>query len=110
MDESRALSAFDALSQPTRLAALRAMIRAGAAGLSAGEVAVATGAVQNTMSAHLSVLLAAGLVRNARQGRSIRYFADMDALGRLIGFLTEDCCGGRPDLCRPVIRELTCIC
>ena len=110
MDETRALSAFDALSQPTRLAALRAMVRAGAAGLSAGEVAVATGTVQNTMSSHLSVLLASGLVRNVREGRSIHYSADMDALGRLIGFLMEDCCGGRPELCRPVIRDLTCTC
>lgn len=110
MDTNRALSAFDALGQPTRLMAFRALVKAGSAGLSAGEVAGRTGAIQNTMSAHLSVLLASGLVRNERQGRTIRYFADMDGLRLLLEFLLEDCCGGQPDLCRPVIETVTCAC
>ncbi len=62
------------------------------------------------MSANLSVLARSGLVRNQRQGRSIRYFADMDGMRGLLGFLMEDCCGGRPERCQPVIDELACAC
>lgn len=107
---SRALVAFEALGQPTRLTAFRALVRAGPGGMSAGEVALACGAVQNTMSAHLSVLLAAGLVRNWREGRTVRYFTDVEGLRNLLGFLLRDCCGGRPEDCAPLIETLTCTC
>lgn len=110
MDKSSALDAFAALGQPTRLDAFRLLIKAGEAGLAAGEVSDALGVRQNTMSANLSVLMRAGLIRSRREGRSIRYFADMDGLRGLLAFLMEDCCGGCPDLCRPVIDALACPC
>lgn len=110
MDDSAALDAFAALGQPTRLGAFRLLIKAGEGGMTAGEIATALGARQNTMSANLSVLTRAGLIRNRREGRSIRYFADMDGLRGLLAFLLEDCCGGQPELCRPVIDELACTC
>ena len=65
---------------------------------------------QNTMSANLAVLLNAGLVRNKRQGRTIRYFADFDAIRGLLAFLMEDCCGGNPEICQPIIDEIACAC
>ena len=110
MDKTHALTAFGALSQPTRLDVLRLLIRAGDTGMAAGEIATALGARQNTMSANLGVLMQAGLIRNARQGRSIRYFADLEGLRGLLAFLMEDCCGGRPALCKPVLDEIACAC
>ena len=110
MDTIAALRAFAALSQPTRLDAFRLLIRAGADGMAAGEIGAALDVRQNTLSANLSVLLNAGLVRNEREGRSIRYRADMEGLRGLLAFLLEDCCGGRRDRCRPLIDELTCAC
>ena len=65
---------------------------------------------QNTMSANLSVLLNAGLVRNEREGRSIRYFADFEGLRGVLAFLMEDCCGGNPELCQPVLNKIACGC
>ena len=65
---------------------------------------------QNTLSANLSVLLTAGLVRNRREGRAIRYFANTDGVKGLLGFLLQDCCGGQPELCQPLIRDLTGSC
>lgn len=106
MELSEALSAFSALSQPTRLDVFRLLIKAGAGGLLSGEIGEKLDVRQNTMSANLTVLLNAGLVRNERQGRSIRYFADFEAMRGLLGFLMEDCCGGRPDLCQPVIDQI----
>ena len=110
MDKTKALDSFAALGQDTRLEAFRLLVKAGDKGMAAGEIADALGVKQNTMSANLSVLFQAGLVRNTREGRSIRYFADFDGLRGLLGFLMEDCCGGNPDVCRPVLETLTCSC
>lgn len=108
MDSNKALRAFSALSQPTRLDVFRLLVKAGAAGLAAGEIGTVLGVRQNTMSANLSILLNAGLATNIREGRTIRYFADMEGVRGLLGFLMEDCCGGRPALCQPILDELAC--
>ncbi|MEE2945910.1 MAG: helix-turn-helix domain-containing protein [Pseudomonadota bacterium] len=107
MDKSAALSAFAALSQTARLDAFRLLVQSGDEGMLAGEVAEALEARQNTMSTNLSVLMNAGLVHNSREGRAIRYFANMDGLQGLLGFLLRDCCGGRPEMCRPLIEDIT---
>ncbi|QIE44846.1 helix-turn-helix transcriptional regulator [Pseudohalocynthiibacter aestuariivivens] len=110
MDKDETLTAFAALSQSTRLDVFRLLIKAGGAGMSAGEIGETLNVRQNTMSANLAILLRAGLIRKTREGRSIRYFADMNGLRGLLAFLMQDCCGGRPDLCQPVIQELACDC
>nr|MEC9417923.1 metalloregulator ArsR/SmtB family transcription factor [Pseudomonadota bacterium] len=108
MDMKDALSAFGALSQKTRLEVFRLLIRAGDAGMTAGEIGEALDVRQNTMSANLAVLLQSGLVRNEREGRSIRYFADLDGIRELLTFLMADCCGGHPELCAQVIETIVC--
>lgn len=110
MDKNDALDAFAALSQITRLDVFRLLIKAGDAGMSAGDIGDTLGVRQNTMSTNLTVLVRAGLIRRVREGRSIRYFADMDGMRGLLAFLMEDCCGGHPELCQPVIDELSCAC
>lgn len=108
MDQNAALAAFAALSQTTRLDAVRLLIQAGPEGLPAGDIAERLGVKQNTMSANLSVLSNGGLVCSQREGRSIRYFANYDAIRGLLIFLMQDCCGGQPELCQPVLDTLTC--
>jgi ArsR family transcriptional regulator len=110
MDKNNALDAFAALSQPTRLDVFRLLIKAGEAGISAGDISDTLGVRQNTMSTNLAILARSGLIRSEREGRSIRYFSDMDGMRGLLAFLMEDCCGGRPELCQPVINELACAC
>lgn len=110
MDKLAALDAFHALSQDTRLDVFRLLVRAGAEGMAAGGIADALDVRQNTLSANLSILLRAGLVRNRREGRSIRYFADMEGMRGLLAFLMEDCCGGRPEQCQPVLDQIACPC
>jgi len=78
--------------------------------MSSGQISETLGVRQNTMSANLAILVRAGLIRNTREGRSIRYFAQMDGIRGLLAFLMEDCCGGRPDLCQPIINEIACAC
>jgi ArsR family transcriptional regulator len=110
MDKKDALAALFALGQDTRLEVFRLLVRAGAEGVPAGEIATRLGTVQNTMSAHLKVLDTAGLVRAERDGRTVRYVADMTGFRDLLAFLMEDCCNGSPELCQPVIQAVTCNC
>jgi len=110
MEQFQVLSIFSALSQETRLEVFRLLVKAGADGLLAGEIGERLEVRQNTMSANLTVLLNSGLVRNERQGRTIRYFADFDVVGGMLAFLLEDCCGGRAELCKPLIDEIACAC
>ena len=101
-----ALLAFAALSQPTRLEVFRLLVRMGDRGMLAGEIADEMSVRQNTMSTNLAILLSAGLVRNKRQGRAVRYFADMNGVEGLLVYLMEDCCGGRPEQCEPLIEQI----
>lgn len=110
MNKAQSLEALAALSQETRLDVFRLLVQQGPEGMAAGAIAGHLGVRQNTMSANLSVLAHAGLIRSQREGRSIRYFADMEGLKGLLGFLMEDCCGGAPELCEPVIAKLACGC
>ena len=110
MDNKAALSALSALGQDTRLEIFRLLVRAGAEGVPAGEIASRLDAVQNTVSAHLKVLDHAGLIRSERDGRVIRYMADMTGFRDLLAYLMEDCCNGAPELCQPVIKAVTCNC
>ena len=105
-----AITALGALAQATRLDSFRLLVRHEPAGLAAGEIARLLQVPQNTMSAHLAVLSRAGLVRSERRSRSIVYRADLDGLRALTLFLVKDCCAGKPELCTPLIAELTPCC
>ncbi len=96
----RALAAFAALGQPTRLEIFRLLMRAEPDGLAAGAIADAIDCPHNTLSSHLSVLARAGLVQGARRGRSIIYRADLANMRALICFLAMECCDGHPELCK----------
>ena len=110
MDAKKALAAFAALAQPTRLAAFRKLVAAQPDGLAAGDVAAACKVPHNTMSTHLSALARAGLVTFERNGRVMTYRADVDGLRGLVAFLMRDCCGGNAAICAPVVAEFNAAC
>ena len=99
MSAPHALAALAALGQPTRLAIFQLLMSAEPNGLAAGAIADKVGCPHNTLSSHLSILARSALVRGAREGRSIVYRANVDAMRTLIGFLVDDCCDGHPELC-----------
>ncbi|RUT28849.1 transcriptional regulator [Arsenicitalea aurantiaca] len=109
MDTENALLALDALAQPTRLAIFRRLVAAGPGGMPAGAIADAVEGRQNTVSTHLSALARAGLVTATREGRVIRYCASYATAGALVAFLLEDCCGGRAEVCAPLLANLQCL-
>ncbi len=108
METDAALSALAALAHPTRLSAFRLLVRHEPKGLPTGALVEASGLTQSTFSTHLAVLVKAGLVRAEKQGRYHIQRAEVGALGALMLFLAKDCCGGRADLCEPLLAELAC--
>ncbi|MGV1682380.1 ArsR/SmtB family transcription factor [Sphingopyxis sp. NJF-3] len=108
MNIDSALPALAALAHPTRLEAFRLLVRHEPDGLSTGELVDASGLTQSTFSTHLAVLAKAGLVKSEKQGRQQIQRADIDTLRELMLFLAKDCCQGRPELCEPLLAELTC--
>lgn len=99
MEATTAAEQFNALAQPTRIDAVRTLAAQGPTGLTAGDLAAALGQAPSTLSFHLAALQRAGLITSVRRGRTIVYSVRLAGLRSLLEFLTETCCGGRPDLC-----------
>lgn len=100
MKKPDVLAALAALSQENRLDAYRLLVQAGPDGMPAGEVAAALGLPPNTLTFHLDKLREAGLVTARRDGRSIIYATQFETMNAVLGYLTENCCGGAND-CAP---------
>jgi DNA-binding transcriptional ArsR family regulator len=107
MDQALAINALTALAQLTRLQAFQRLVKAHPDEIAAGEIAAGCKVPHNTMSTHLGVLTRAGLVRVRREGRMMFYGADLDGFRKLIGFLMQDCCDGRAEICAPLVAELS---
>ena len=110
MDNEAAILAFAALAQSTRLDVFRLLVKHEPVGLAAGDIARELVVPHNTMSSHLAILTRAGLVQGKRQSRSIIYRADLDGLRAVTLFLIKDCCGGRAELCAPLVADLAPCC
>jgi ArsR family transcriptional regulator len=103
METISAVAALSALAHEGRLEVFRLLVRAGAEGMAAGDIARTLEVLPNTLSSNLNILSAAGLVTSHRQGRSIIYAASYERMRELIAFLLEDCCAGSPEVCAPLV-------
>ncbi len=110
MDHTEVIAALAALAQTTRLDTFRLLVQREPQGIPAGELARLMAIPQNTMSAHLSILARAGLVSGERKSRSIIYRANLDRLRDVTLFLLKDCCRGRPEICAPLVEDLSPCC
>lgn len=108
MSNDEALATLAALAHPTRLDTFRQLVRHEPAGLSTGALVEASGLTQSTFSTHLAVMAKAGLVTAEKHGRQQIQRASIDTLRALMTFLAKDCCAGSPQLCEPLLAELTC--
>jgi DNA-binding transcriptional ArsR family regulator len=106
MESSEAATAFAALSQAARLNLMRLLMAAGPTGIGAGDLASRLALPASTTSFHLAALERAGLTQATRQGRQVIHAARIAGVRRLLGYLTETCCGGRPGLCGDIARLL----
>ena len=99
MDGEKAIEALSALAHAHRLSVFRALVRRAPKGMAAGDLAKALAVPPSSLSFHLGLLERAGLIRSHRQSRHIFYSLDLAGTRRLMAFLTEDCCDGRPEIC-----------
>jgi len=95
METTQAIDALSALAQSSRLAIYRLLVARGPEGLPAGEIGGKLDLPPATLSFHLAHLARAGLVRPRQEGRFVIYSADYASMNALVGYLTENCCGGR---------------
>ncbi len=100
MEMADAVKSLSALAQGSRLSIFRLLVQAGPAGIAAGNIGEKLELPPATLSFHLAGLTRAGLARSRQEGRFVIYSADFDGMGRLLAYLTEDCCGGKA--CVPV--------
>ena len=110
MEVNQAVKALGALAQERRLRVFRLLVRAGPEGLAAGDIAQQLAVPANTMSTHLAVLSRAGLIVSRKEGRSVIYAVDLEGTRKLLSFLVEDCCRGKPEICRPLIASALARC
>jgi ArsR family transcriptional regulator, arsenate/arsenite/antimonite-responsive transcriptional repressor len=100
METKTAVIALAALAQESRLAVFRALVEAGPGGLPAGKISELTGIAPSSLSFHLKELSHAAMVNSRQDGRYVIYTANFSTMTELLGFLTENCCGGAS--CLPV--------
>jgi DNA-binding transcriptional ArsR family regulator len=98
MKSTDAVARLAALAQETRLALFRRLVQTGPQGLTPGELAAEFGLPPATLSFHLKELSQAGLLGARQEGRFIHYSVSFAVMDELIGYLTENCCGGQPCL------------
>lgn len=96
MDIKAVLSGLAALAQESRLAVFRLLIQAGPTGMAASKIAEHLDIAPPSLSFHLKELSHAGLLASRQDGRFVIYTANVDTMNGLVGFLTENCCGGVP--------------
>ena len=99
-----AIESLSALAHAGRLTVFKMLVKAGPAGMAAGEIARRLDVPPNSLSTNLNILSQAGLVGSVRKGRSIIYSARYDHMTKLLGYLMEDCCNGSQEICAPLVR------
>ena len=101
MEMTEAVTALAALAQENRLDVFHLLVEAGPDGMAAGQLAEKLDLAPNTLTFHFDRLRVAGLVTVRRDGRSMIYAARFETMNALLGYLTENCCRGAPDVCAP---------
>jgi DNA-binding transcriptional ArsR family regulator len=102
MEKTEVIAALAALAQDSRLDVYRLLVQAGPDGLPAGQIGERLDLPAPTLSFHLAQLKHAGLVTHRRDGRSIIYAANYPAMNGLLGYLSENCCGGDAAQCSDI--------
>lgn len=80
------------LGHVTRLSVYRILVKAGKNGLPVADIQSQLNIPASTLSHHITRLLRVGLVKQVREGRVLRCFAQYEELNGLIEFLADECC------------------
>ena len=99
METKQATTIFEALSSEVRLNLFRLLVKYAPGGLVAGEIAKHLNVTNTNLSFHLKELLYAGLVTMEKEGRFLRYRANIPVMLDTITYLTAECCSEHPEHC-----------
>ena len=94
MESNDVVLALAALAQSSRLGIFRALVQAGPAGLTPGDLSAQLDVAGNTLSFHLKELTHADLVSQERAGRNLIYRARFDRMQQVLAYLSDNCCQG----------------
>ncbi|NLC24126.1 MAG: helix-turn-helix transcriptional regulator [Oxalobacter sp.] len=100
METQKAAVLFEALSSDIRLDVFRLLVKNAPDGLVAGQIARQLDIPSTNLSFHLKAIMHAGLVSMEKEGRFVRYRANIPLMLDMIGFLTEQCCSENPEVCQ----------
>ncbi len=106
MDQLKAIEAFAALAQDTRMSIYRLLVKQASQSVRASEISERLSIIPSTLSGHLAILRRAGLLKSTRHQREIHYAADIEAMNELISFLLQDCCDGQINNCGKILTLL----
>jgi ArsR family transcriptional regulator len=108
MERAGATAIFESLASGIRLDVFRLLVKQGSQGMVAGEIAATLALPPTNLSFHLKALTHAGLVTVTPEGRFQRYRANLPLMLELVAYLTEECCGGHPELCGDFAAAAIC--
>lgn len=106
MELKNAVDSLAALAHEHRLSAFRLLMRNGPEGLPAGEIAGRLELPPSSLSFHLGHLERAGLLTSRRVQRNVFYAVNVEGMKDILAYLTEDCCGGNPEICGDLAASL----
>jgi ArsR family transcriptional regulator, arsenate/arsenite/antimonite-responsive transcriptional repressor len=92
LEIEEAAQGFAAIGSEARLQVLQALVRAGANGLSVGDIQARTGMAASTLAHHLRFLASAGLIEQEKAGRTVINRAAYDHLSALAAYILKECC------------------
>jgi DNA-binding transcriptional ArsR family regulator len=105
MKPAQVVKALAALAQPTRLAIYRLLVTTGPEGLAAGQIAQILKVSPANISFHFKTLSHAELVESRQDGRFVYYAANFAVMNGMVDYLTENCCGGHDEFCKPTTKK-----
>ena len=105
MESKTAATIFEALSSEVRLDLFRLLVKNAPQGLVAGEIARQLDIPSTNLSFHLKAVVHSGLVTVEKEGRFMRYKANIPLMLEVIAYLTAECCSGSPGYCRQCRTE-----
>lgn len=97
MEIKIATNIFEVLTSEIRLAIFRLLVKYSPDGLIAGDIANMLNIPKTNLSFHLKNIVHSGLASMEREGRNIRYKANIALMKEVINYLTEECCTGSSD-------------
>ena len=106
MNPAQVVKALGALAQPTRLAIFRLLVEAGQEGMAAGQIAEKLSISPASLSFHFNTMNHAELIERRQEGRFIHYSANFKVMNGIVDYLTENCCAGNIEACKPPGKKL----